>query len=150
VDEIDAEAVYIQLSANFPTRFYIRISLVLRSSGSYKRTKNHLIRQKLATNWPPRDRGAMAIRSSSAFILCGMSIQIPAELETRLRAKAQQEGLTVEDYLARLIATDERAEEELTALALEGLESGEPFEVTSDYWQAKHRRLDESLKSRTQ
>lgn len=56
----------------------------------------------------------------------------------------------MEDYLARLIAADERAEEELTALALEGLESGEPFEVTSDYWQAKHRRLDESLKTRTQ
>ena len=45
--------------------------------------------------------------------------------------------------LSPLISADERAEQELTALALEGIQSGEPLEVTSDYWQAKHRRLDE-------
>ena len=76
-----------------------------------------------------------------------MSIQIPSELEARLRAKAHQEGLTIEDYLERLIEADDRAEQELTNLALEGIESGEPLEVTSDYWQVKHRRLDERWKS---
>ena len=76
-----------------------------------------------------------------------MSIQIRPELESKLRVKAQAEGLTIEDYLERLISADERAEQELAALALEGLESGEPLAVTSDYWLAKHRRLDERLRS---
>ena len=76
-----------------------------------------------------------------------MSIRIPPELENKLRVKAKEKGLTIEDYLERLVSADERAEQELTALALEGIDSGEPLEVTSDYWQAKHRRLDERLKS---
>jgi antitoxin ParD1/3/4 len=75
-----------------------------------------------------------------------MSITIPLELETRLRAQAQAEGLTVEAYIERLVTAGERAEEELTALALEGLNSGEPVEVTATYWEEKHRRLDERLK----
>ena len=76
-----------------------------------------------------------------------MSIRIPPELENKLRVKAKEEDLTIEDYLERPISADERAEQELTALALEGIDSGEPLEVTSDYWQAKHRWLDERLKS---
>jgi antitoxin ParD1/3/4 len=76
-----------------------------------------------------------------------MSIRIPPELENKLRVKAQEEGLTIEDYLERLISADEEAEQELTSLALEGIESGEPLEVTSDYWQSKHRRLGERLKN---
>ena len=75
-----------------------------------------------------------------------MSIKIPAELETRLRAQAKAEGITVEAYIERLVRADERAEEELTALALEGLNSGEAVEGSADYWEGKHRRLDERLK----
>ena len=75
-----------------------------------------------------------------------MSIVIPPELETRLRAQAEAEGLTVEAYIERLVSADERAEEELTTLALEGLSSGAPLEVGPGYWQEKHRRLDERLK----
>jgi hypothetical protein len=63
-----------------------------------------------------------------------------------LRAQAEAEGLTVEAYIERLVRADGRAEEELTALALEGLNSGIPMEVGPDYWQEKHRRLDERLK----
>ncbi len=75
-----------------------------------------------------------------------MSIVIPPELETKLRAQAQAQGLTVEAYLDRLVSGAERAEEEVTVLALEGLRSGEPVEVGDDYWQEKHHRLDERLK----
>ncbi|HLH32438.1 MAG TPA: hypothetical protein VKY31_14635 [Terriglobia bacterium] len=77
-----------------------------------------------------------------------MSIRIPPDLEEKLRARARQEGLSIEDYLERLIAAEERAEQELTALAMEGIQSGEPFEATPEYWQAKHRRLDDRLKNR--
>ena len=76
-----------------------------------------------------------------------MSIVIPPQLETRLRAQAEAEGLTVEAYIERLVSADERAEEELTALALEGLSSGTPLEVDPGYWQEKHRQLDERLKT---
>ncbi len=75
-----------------------------------------------------------------------MSIRIPTELETRLRAQANAEGITVEAYIERLVHADERAEEELTSLALEGVNSGEAVEVNADYWEAKHRLLDERLK----
>jgi len=75
-----------------------------------------------------------------------MSIVISPELETRLRAQARAEGLSVEAYIERLINSDERAEEELVSAALEGLNSGEPLEVNAAYWEEKHRRLDERLK----
>jgi hypothetical protein len=75
-----------------------------------------------------------------------MSIVISPELETRLRAQAETEGLTVEAYLDRLVRADERAEVELTTLALEGINSGIPLQVDPDYWVEKHRRLDERLK----
>ena len=40
----------------------------------------------------------------------------------------------------------DQAEDELEALALEGLNSGEAIEVGQGYWEEKHRRLDERLK----
>jgi hypothetical protein len=75
-----------------------------------------------------------------------MRINIHRELETRLRARAEEEGLTVEAYVERLVRADQQAQEELEALALEGLNSGEPIEVGPSYWEDKHRRLDERLK----
>ena len=42
--------------------------------------------------------------------------------------------------------TNQAAEEELEALALEGLNSGDPIEVGPGYWEERHRRLEERLK----
>ena len=75
-----------------------------------------------------------------------MSFTLHPELETRLRARAEAEGISVEDYIERLLRADQRAEDELEALALEGLNSGEAVEVGTGYWEEKHRRLDERLK----
>jgi len=71
---------------------------------------------------------------------------ISPDLEARLRAQAQAEGLSVEAYLERLVRVDERLDEELTGAALEALNSGEPLDVGAGYWEEKHRRLDEPLK----
>jgi hypothetical protein len=71
-----------------------------------------------------------------------MSIRIHPELETKIRARAEAEGLSME----RLVQADQQGMEELEALALEGLESGAPIEVGPSYWQDKHRQLDERLK----
>ena len=75
-----------------------------------------------------------------------MMIAIHPELEIRLRARAEAEGLTVEAYVERLVRPEQQAGDELEALALEGLHSGEPIEIGPGYWEDKHRRLDERLK----
>jgi hypothetical protein len=75
-----------------------------------------------------------------------MTITIHPDLEARLRAKAEAEGLSIEAYVERLLRSDQQAEEAIEALALEGLNSGESIEVGSRYWEEKHRRLDERLK----
>ena len=75
-----------------------------------------------------------------------MSIAIRPELETKIRVRAEAEGLSIEAYLEHLVHADQRAEDELEALALEGIDSGDPIEVGSSYWEAKHRQLDERLK----
>ena len=76
-----------------------------------------------------------------------MSIAIHPELETRLRAQAEAQGLTVEAYIERLVHGNLCAQDDLEALALEGLRSGDPIEVGPGYWEEKHRRLDERLKT---
>jgi hypothetical protein len=75
-----------------------------------------------------------------------MSITINPNLEARLRARAEVAGVTVETYIERIARDDEAAEEELEALALEGLRSGEPIEVDQGFWEEKHRLLEERLK----
>jgi hypothetical protein len=74
-----------------------------------------------------------------------MTITIHPELETRLRAQAEAEGLSVEAYVERILRAEQRAEE-LEALALAGLDSSEPIEGGPGYWGEKHLRLDERLK----
>ena len=75
-----------------------------------------------------------------------MTITIDQKLEARLRERAEAEGLSVTDYVERLLKTEQAAEEELESLALEGLNSGEPIEAGPGYWEEKHRRLEERLK----
>jgi hypothetical protein len=74
-----------------------------------------------------------------------MTIAIHPELEITLRARAEAEGVTVEAYVERLVRAEQQAEDELEALALEGLHSGESLEPGPGYWEDKHRRLDERL-----
>jgi hypothetical protein len=74
-----------------------------------------------------------------------MNITIQTEIELRLRARAETEGITVEAYVERLVRAEEQAEDELEVLALEGFNSGEPIDAGPGYWEDKHRRLDERL-----
>jgi len=75
-----------------------------------------------------------------------MNISITPELETKLRARAEAQGLTVEAYVERLVRAEQEGENELEALALQGLSSGAPIRVDAGYWEEKHRRLEERLK----
>jgi hypothetical protein len=75
-----------------------------------------------------------------------MSIAIHPDLESKIRSRAEAEGITIEAYLERLVRADQLGAEELESLALEGLNSGTPIEVGPSYWQEKHLRLDERLR----
>jgi len=75
-----------------------------------------------------------------------MSFIIHPDLETKIRARAEAGGLTVEAYLERLVAAEQQGIDELESLALEGLNSGPEREAGTSYWQEKHRLLDERLK----
>ena len=70
-----------------------------------------------------------------------MSITIHPELEARLRARAEAAGVTVETYIERIARDDQAAEDELEALALEGLNSGESIEVDERYRSEKRQWL---------
>jgi hypothetical protein len=64
-----------------------------------------------------------------------MAITVDPKLEARLRERADAEGLSVCDYVERLLNAEQSAEEELETLALEGLNSGEPIAVDAAYWE---------------
>ena len=66
-----------------------------------------------------------------------MAITVDPALETKLRANAAAEDISV----------DQKALTELESLALEGIDSGDPIEPGSDYWEEKHRKLNEFLNS---
>jgi hypothetical protein len=68
-----------------------------------------------------------------------MSIVIQPELESRLRARAEAEGVTIQAYVERIARDDEAAEEELEALAMEGLNSGPSIEGSESYCKAASR-----------
>ncbi|MBL8296619.1 MAG: hypothetical protein JNN08_32540 [Bryobacterales bacterium] len=86
------------------------------------------------------------ILSKSRTVPDSPPILISSALEARLRARAAAAGVSVETYLERVAREDQEAEEELEALASEGLRSGDPIEVGPGYWEEKHRRLEERLK----
>jgi hypothetical protein len=75
-----------------------------------------------------------------------MSIAIHPELESKIRARAEAQGLSIEAYLESLVRADQQGMEELESLALDGLNSGAPIEIGPSYWQEKHLRLDERLR----
>jgi gamma-glutamyltranspeptidase len=74
-----------------------------------------------------------------------MSIAIHAVLESRIRSRAEAEGLSIGAYLERLVRAEQESLEELESLALEGLNSGAPLEVGATYWQEKHAQLERRL-----
>jgi len=76
-----------------------------------------------------------------------MSITVNPDLESRLRERAAAEGLSGEAYIERLVRAEQRAIQELEALALEGPNSGPPIEGGPEFWEAKHRRIDEWLRN---
>jgi hypothetical protein len=70
-----------------------------------------------------------------------MPITIHPDLEARLRARAEAAGVTVETYIERIALDDQAAEDELEALALEGLNSGESVRGDEQFWSERRQRV---------
>ena len=65
------------------------------------------------------------------------SIILPDEIQSVIDAEVREQGLQgASEYLTRLVREDQerRTDEAIEALALEGLASGEPVEMTAESW----------------
>jgi antitoxin ParD1/3/4 len=73
-----------------------------------------------------------------------LTFSLPEDLQIFLDRQTVKNGFhTPDDYLCNLLSREwerERVEEML----VKGIESGEPLEVTDDWWEAKRSNLIES------
>lgn len=80
-----------------------------------------------------------------------MTISLPDELKAFIeeRAKAGRFASSSE-FIRQLVREDQKRAErdKLERMLLDGLESGEPIEVTDAYWRALRSRLQRRAKSR--
>lgn len=77
-----------------------------------------------------------------------MNIALPESLKQFVLARVEEGGYaTASEYVRELIRSDQKrkAQEKLEALLLEGLQSGEPMEVTNEWWQGKEAKLLEQV-----
>jgi antitoxin ParD1/3/4 len=76
--------------------------------------------------------------------VASLSISIPESLRDYLEAEVREGGYSsLSEYVSALVRDDydRKAEERLESLLLEGIDSGEPKEISSDYWTRKRDSL---------
>lgn len=76
----------------------------------------------------------------------GNRVTLPEVLMAYAREQAVQAGLgTPDEYVQVLLREDQRrkAQERVEALVLEGLQSGDPVEITPEYWESIRQRIRE-------
>ena len=77
-----------------------------------------------------------------------MNIALPESMKHFVQQRVTEGGYSsVSEYVRELIRADQKrkVEERIDTLLLEGLDSGQPIPVTSEYWEEKKRRLTERL-----
>jgi antitoxin ParD1/3/4 len=75
-----------------------------------------------------------------------MNISLPVVMRKFIETQVAEEGYgTVSEYVRKLVREEQKrkTKEKLETLILEGLNSGEPIEVTPEYWEELRRRLKE-------
>lgn len=73
-----------------------------------------------------------------------MNISLPEALREFVDARLREGGYgTASEYVRELIRNDQKrhAGERLEALLLDGLDSGEPIEITDEFWRKKRKEL---------
>jgi antitoxin ParD1/3/4 len=78
--------------------------------------------------------------------MSSVNISLPDSLRVFIERRAEEQGYgTISDYLRELILKEQKRESEarLENLLLDGLNSGDPIEVTTEYIGTKLQRLVE-------
>lgn len=76
--------------------------------------------------------------------MASLNISLPQSLKEYVEGQVSARGYsTPSEYLRELLRHDQKqqAEEKLEALLLEGLNSGDPIQITPEYWQKKREQL---------
>ena len=84
--------------------------------------------------------------------MTSLNISLSSSLKEFVETQVQESGFsTPSEYIRNLVRDDQkrRAEEKLEALLLEGLNSGEPIEITPEYWEKKRTQLIERHNKKT-
>jgi antitoxin ParD1/3/4 len=77
-----------------------------------------------------------------------INISLPESMREFVNQQVAQGGFsTVSEYVRQLIREEQKhaAQKKIEALLLEGLNSGEPIEVTDEWWRNKERQLLELI-----
>jgi antitoxin ParD1/3/4 len=77
-----------------------------------------------------------------------MNIALPESMKSFVQRRVTEGGYSsASEYVRDLIRADQKrqTEERIDALLVEGLDSGEPIEVTPEYWEAKRQKLSARL-----
>ncbi len=72
-----------------------------------------------------------------------MNVSLPEGLRAFVAERATGRFSSTSEYIRELIREDQRkaTQERLEQLLLDGLESGEPVEVSAEFWESKRREL---------
>ncbi|MFN7918855.1 MAG: type II toxin-antitoxin system ParD family antitoxin [Bryobacteraceae bacterium] len=84
--------------------------------------------------------------------LSSLNISLPQNMKDYVEHQVETSGFsTPSEYIRALIREDQKrqAEEQLEAMLLEGLNSGEAIEITPEYWERKRQRLIERHRQKT-
>jgi antitoxin ParD1/3/4 len=84
-------------------------------------------------------------------MMTNMNVSLPETLKNYVEDQVNGGGYgTVSEYLRELIREDKKrkAQERLESLLLEGLESGDPINVTPDFWKDLWERVDARKKQK--
>ena len=83
--------------------------------------------------------------------MTSMNITLPAPMRQFVEEQIQSGNYgTASEYVRTLIREDQKrkAKERLETMLLEGLDSGEPLEATSEFWKELHSRIEERRKAK--
>jgi antitoxin ParD1/3/4 len=84
--------------------------------------------------------------------MASLNISLPQSLKDYVEQRVESGGYsTPSEYVRELLRQDQdrQAEQKLEALLLAGLNSGDPIEITPEYWENKRRQLVERHSRKT-
>ena len=79
-----------------------------------------------------------------------MSLTVHPELEAKLRARAKEEGVTVDAYLERLVEEEAAEIAHTEKLLQEATDSGNYIEITEDEWDRMEQEALADVQAKSQ